>query len=49
VRQQLKIINKEIVRSSYRKFGITARVAFLTLFIAIVWPAFILVSRLENR
>ena len=41
VRQQLKIINKEIVRSSYRKFGITARVAFLTLFIAIVWPAFI--------
>lgn len=41
VRQQLRIINKEIIRSSYRKFGITARVAFLTSFIAIVWPAFI--------
>ncbi|HCO27577.1 MAG: hypothetical protein CME31_07715 [Gimesia sp.] len=41
VRQQLRIINKEIIRSSFRKFGITARVAFLTLFIAIVWPGFI--------
>ncbi|QDT28051.1 putative MscS family protein.1 precursor [Gimesia panareensis] len=41
VRQQLRIINKEIIRSSFRKFGITARVAFLTLFIAVVWPGFI--------
>ncbi len=41
VRQQLRIINKEITRNSYRKFGITARVAFLTLFIAIVWPGMI--------
>ena len=41
VRQQLRIINKEIIRSSFRKFGITARVAFLTMFIAIVWPGFI--------
>lgn len=41
VRQQLRIINKEIIRSNFRKFGITARVAFLTLFIAIVWPGFI--------
>ncbi|QDT43237.1 Mechanosensitive channel MscK precursor [Gimesia alba] len=41
VRQQLRIINKEIIRSNFRKFAITARVAFLTLFIAIVWPGFI--------
>lgn len=41
VRQQLRIINKEIIRSSFRKFGITVRVAFLTLFIAVVWPGFI--------
>ena len=41
VRQQLRIINKEVIRSNYRKFAITARVAFLTLFIAIVWPGFI--------
>ncbi|WP_339729468.1 mechanosensitive ion channel domain-containing protein [uncultured Gimesia sp.] len=41
VRQQLRIINKEIIKSNYRKFAITARVAFLTMFIAIVWPGFI--------
>lgn len=41
VRQQLRIINKEIIKSNYRKFAITARVAFLTLFIAVVWPGFI--------
>ncbi|MDF1743082.1 MAG: mechanosensitive ion channel [Gimesia sp.] len=41
VRQQLRIINKEITRTNYRQFGITARVAFLTLFIAIIWPGLI--------
>ncbi|QDU10684.1 mechanosensitive ion channel domain-containing protein [Gimesia aquarii] len=41
VRIQLRIMNKEIIRSNYRKFGMTARVAFLTLFIAIIWPGFI--------
>lgn len=41
VRQQLRLINKEITRTNYRQFTITARVAFLTLFIAIVWPGLI--------
>lgn len=41
VRQQLRIINKEVIRTNYRKFALTARVAFLTLFIAIVWPGLI--------
>ncbi|QDT97119.1 mechanosensitive ion channel domain-containing protein [Gimesia aquarii] len=41
VRQQLRIINKEVTRGNYRKFGITARVAFLTLFIAVVWPGLV--------
>ena len=41
VRQQLRIINKEITRTNYRQFSITARVAFLTLFIAIIWPGLI--------
>lgn len=41
VRQQLRIINKEVTRGNYRKFGVTARVAFLTLFIAVVWPGLV--------
>lgn len=41
VRIQLRIMNKEVIRSNHRKFGMTARVAFLTLFIAIVWPGLI--------
>ncbi len=41
VRQQLRIINKQIIKSNYRNFVITARVAFLTLFIAIIWPGLI--------
>ncbi|WP_298862580.1 mechanosensitive ion channel domain-containing protein, partial [uncultured Gimesia sp.] len=41
VRQQLRLINKQITRTNYRQFTVTARVAFLTLFIAVVWPGLI--------